>query len=208
LSANASKQANTNADTATAGTAATPDAGMIANGVSKPGEYSGYSEAKYDSHELSSQYVPVRDGTQLAVDPYRPKDASGQVVGVALPVLWMHTPYNRRDFMGGLPGETYPGAAARAQLACGRAPRTTRAGALKCEPNARNTGDVMCARVRETWADDQTRYSAPRWTTIQTPLTWADATRRRCNRKGSRDQRPATSQGRWRDRIEKGRPAA
>jgi uncharacterized protein len=108
------KNSNSNADTATEGAAATPDAGgVVVNGVSKPGEYSGYSEAKYDSYELSSQYVAVRDGTKLAMDLYRPKDASGQVVDAALPVLWMHTPYNRRDFMGGLPGETYPGAAAR-----------------------------------------------------------------------------------------------
>jgi putative CocE/NonD family hydrolase len=87
--------------------------------VSRPGVYRGYSEAKYTSgYELSSQYVAVRDGTKLAVDLYRPKDAGGKVVETPLPVLWMHTPYNRRYFSSattprGLTGETYPGAAAR-----------------------------------------------------------------------------------------------
>jgi uncharacterized protein len=63
--------------------------------------------------------VPVRDGTLLAVDLYRPKDTSGKVVSTPLPVLWMHSPYNRRYFAAtpttpmGLSGERYPGAAAR-----------------------------------------------------------------------------------------------
>lgn len=85
--------------------------------VSKPGEYSGYGDKKYNGFELSSLYVPMRDGTKLAVDLYRPKDASGKVTEDKLPVLWMHTPYNRRFFAStagaGLPGEVYPGAAAR-----------------------------------------------------------------------------------------------
>ena len=87
--------------------------------VSRPGVYRGYSEAKYKfGYHLSSQYVAVRDGTKLAVDLYRPKDADGRVVETPLPVLWMHTPYNRRYFgytntPRGLTGETYPGAAVR-----------------------------------------------------------------------------------------------
>jgi putative CocE/NonD family hydrolase len=86
--------------------------------VSKPGEYSGFGEKIYSGYELSSQYVAVRDGTKLAVDLYRPKDSSGKVVETKLPVLLMHTPYNRRYFTSattgmGLSGETYPGAAAR-----------------------------------------------------------------------------------------------
>ena len=85
--------------------------------VSKPGEYSGYGDKLYKGYELSSQYVAVRDGTKLAVDLYRPKGSDGKVTEDKLPVLWMHTPYNRRTFASasgsGLAGETYPGAAAR-----------------------------------------------------------------------------------------------
>src|SRR5262245_56421922 len=66
--------------------------------VSKPGEYKGYSEKKYKEFALSSEYVAVRDGTKLAVDLYRPKKDDGSVVADPLPVLWMHTPYNRRYF--------------------------------------------------------------------------------------------------------------
>ena len=87
--------------------------------ISKPGVYEGYSPRIYQGYELSSRYVQVRDGTQLAVDLYRPKDAGGKVVDKPLPVLWMHSPYNRRYFQAtpttpmGLSGERYPGAAAR-----------------------------------------------------------------------------------------------
>src|SRR4051812_4683473 len=49
--------------------------------VSKPGEYKGYSKAIYkNGYQLSSEYVAVSDGTKLAVDLYRPKDAGGKVV--------------------------------------------------------------------------------------------------------------------------------
>ena len=40
--------------------------------VSRPGVYSGYSEARYDGWVKSSQYVTVKDGTRLAVDIFRP----------------------------------------------------------------------------------------------------------------------------------------
>jgi len=102
-----------------AGVGGAAGAGTAYTGVSKPGEYSRFAEPVYaDEYELSSQYVPVRDGTKLAVDLYRPKSADGSVVTTPLPVVWMHTPYNRRVFMqtptvSGLPGEAYPGAAAQ-----------------------------------------------------------------------------------------------
>ncbi|MBN1654868.1 MAG: CocE/NonD family hydrolase [Deltaproteobacteria bacterium] len=92
--------------------------GPAATKVSKPGEYNGYSEAIYsDEYELTSQYVTVSDGTRLALDLYRPKDkTTGEVITDKLPVLWMHTPYNRRNFdYGGntiLTGIGYPGSAA------------------------------------------------------------------------------------------------
>lgn len=85
--------------------------------VSEPGRYEGYSAPLFGSYRVSSQYVAVRDGTQLAMDLYRPVHPDGQVVEEPLPVLWMHTPYSRRTplFLTGplSMGEIYPGSAAR-----------------------------------------------------------------------------------------------
>ncbi len=81
--------------------------------VSEPGRYEGYSEARYPDHQRSSFYVEVRDGTRLAMDLFRPVDEDGQRVETPLPVLWMHTPYNRRTFTTGPTAETYPGFALR-----------------------------------------------------------------------------------------------
>ncbi len=85
--------------------------------VSKPGQYSGYGEKMYDGYDLSSQYVPMRDGVKLAIDLYRPKEKGGAVTETKLPVLWMHSPYNRRTFSSaggsGHAGLYYPGAAAK-----------------------------------------------------------------------------------------------
>ncbi|WP_375325215.1 CocE/NonD family hydrolase [Flagellimonas sp. GZD32] len=66
--------------------------------LSKPGEYKGYSEPIYaDDHNLTSQYIEMRDGVKIAIDIYRPKDKNtGEVIKDPLPVIWMHTPYNRR----------------------------------------------------------------------------------------------------------------
>lgn len=79
---------------------------------SYPGHYQGYSEEKYNGYELSSRYIPMRDGTQIAIDVFRPTD-DGNVVRDPLPVLWMHTPYHRRHYAGGLTAENYPGKALR-----------------------------------------------------------------------------------------------
>jgi predicted acyl esterase len=78
--------------------------------ISKPGEYSGYSAATYDGHQLMSQYVAVRDGTRLAVDVFLPT-RDGKVSTGKLPVVWMHTPYNRRTTGNGLTAANYPGKA-------------------------------------------------------------------------------------------------
>jgi uncharacterized protein len=89
-----------------------------ASRLSSPGKYAGYSEAIYaKEYEITSQYVQVRDGTKLAVDLYRPKDkATGKVIDTPLPVIWMHTPYNRR-YNNNKPEtptvENYPGTAGR-----------------------------------------------------------------------------------------------
>ena len=62
---------------------------------SSPGLYAGYSEAGYDGYERHSVYVPVSDGTQLAVDYYIPtKD--GAPASEPLPVVFTYTPYGRR----------------------------------------------------------------------------------------------------------------
>jgi uncharacterized protein len=96
---------------ATAGSAATDMAGGAR--ISKPGQYSGFSQSTYAAYVRSSQYVPVRDGTKLAIDVYRPKEASGEATTKPLPVVWMHTPYNRRTYLGGIAAETFPGHALR-----------------------------------------------------------------------------------------------
>src|ERR1044071_2118538 len=78
--------------------------------VSKPGNYSGYTSARYDGYQLTSRYVPVRDGTRLAVDVFLPTQGGKPVAG-KLPVVWMHTPYNRRTTNDGLTAANYPGKA-------------------------------------------------------------------------------------------------
>jgi predicted acyl esterase len=77
---------------------------------SSPGKYSGYSDPVYDGHRMTSQYVAVRDGTRLAIDIFRPTRA-GALATEKLPVLWMHTPYNRREYRNGLTAANYPGKA-------------------------------------------------------------------------------------------------
>ncbi len=66
----------------------------FAEKVSKPGEYSGYSEAVYDGWKRSSQYVAVTDGTRLAMDIFRPVE-NGELVTTPLPVIFIFTPYGR-----------------------------------------------------------------------------------------------------------------
>jgi predicted acyl esterase len=77
---------------------------------SKPGEYSGYAKERFDGYSMTSQYVSARDGTRLAIDIFRPTK-KGVVSNEKLPVLWMHTPYNRRNYRNGLTVENYPGKA-------------------------------------------------------------------------------------------------
>jgi putative CocE/NonD family hydrolase len=65
-------------------------------------------QANYDGHQRTSFYVAVRDGTRLAVDLFQPT-RNGVVSTEKLPVVWMHSPYNRRTYRGGIAAETYPG---------------------------------------------------------------------------------------------------
>ena len=53
------------------------------NKVSRPGQYSGYSEVLYSEIVRNSQYVPGLDGSKLAVDIYRPGE-HGQAVSQTL----------------------------------------------------------------------------------------------------------------------------
>ncbi len=77
--------------------------------ISEPGYYSGYAPARYDGYQRSSFYIPMRDGTKLAVDLFRPT-YNGVLAKRKLPVVWMYTPYNRRVGMNGEPSaSSYPG---------------------------------------------------------------------------------------------------
>lgn len=72
--------------------------GTEQNKVSKFGEYRGYSNREYDGFDRESKYVPVRDGTRLAVDIYRPtKD--GVRAEKKLPTLVWMTWYRRANLL-------------------------------------------------------------------------------------------------------------
>src|SRR4030042_2357463 len=62
--------------------------------VSSPGKYQGYSAPIYSEWVRSSQYIPARDGTKLAIDIYRPS-VGGTPISEPLPVIWTFTPYRR-----------------------------------------------------------------------------------------------------------------
>jgi predicted acyl esterase len=52
-------------------------------------------EAHYDSYARTSLYVPVRDGTKLALTLYRPA-LNGRAVATRHPVIFVFTPYRAR----------------------------------------------------------------------------------------------------------------
>lgn len=58
------------------------------------GCYRGYSTPLYDSFERQSVYVPVRDGTRLAVDIFRPV-RNGHVVDSPMPIVFSYSRYWR-----------------------------------------------------------------------------------------------------------------
>jgi putative CocE/NonD family hydrolase len=80
--------------------------------MSEPGSYAGFAAPAYDGYERTSFYVSVRDGTKLALDLFRPTEG-GQLADGPFPVVWMHTPYNRRTYGEGPAAEHYPGFALR-----------------------------------------------------------------------------------------------
>ncbi|MFC1864026.1 CocE/NonD family hydrolase, partial [Thermodesulfobacteriota bacterium] len=67
---------------------------MILNKVSKPGEYSGYSEKIYTEVIRASRYLYIR-GNNLAIDIYRPAK-KGIPVEEPYPAILMNTRYQRR----------------------------------------------------------------------------------------------------------------
>jgi putative CocE/NonD family hydrolase len=62
--------------------------------VSKFGQYRGYTKEIYFEWVRVSQYIPVRDGTLLAADIYRPA-IDGQPESRPLPLIWTHERYHR-----------------------------------------------------------------------------------------------------------------
>ena len=67
--------------------------------VSTLGRYEGYSYPEYNGWQREAHYVPVRDGTLLAVDIYRPT-YWGIPAQKRLPVLWSHERYYRATLDG------------------------------------------------------------------------------------------------------------
>jgi putative CocE/NonD family hydrolase len=65
--------------------------------ISRLGEYSGYSEPLYSEWVRTSEYVPVRDGTKLAVDVFRPA-VDGKPVAEPLPIVLTYERYHKARF--------------------------------------------------------------------------------------------------------------
>lgn len=68
--------------------------------ISAFGVYRGYSEPIYDGWMRFAQYVPVRDGTKIAIDIFRPT-LNGELVEDPLPVIWTHSRYHRASIIDG-----------------------------------------------------------------------------------------------------------
>ncbi|MCZ6598521.1 MAG: CocE/NonD family hydrolase [Planctomycetota bacterium] len=66
--------------------------------VCELGRYEGWTEERFDSYALSSEYV-VAGGQKLAVDVYRPA-IDGAATEEALPVLWTYSRYQRASMVG------------------------------------------------------------------------------------------------------------
>jgi predicted acyl esterase len=79
-----------------ASAAPTPPSTPTPDKVSAPGVYRGYSPELYAAWSRQAIYVPVRDGTRLAVTIWRPA-VDGKAVTARLPVLFAFTPYHARD---------------------------------------------------------------------------------------------------------------
>ncbi|MFM9899250.1 CocE/NonD family hydrolase [Sphingorhabdus sp.] len=69
---------------------------MLSARASSFGCYRGYTAPKYSEFVRSSFYVPVRDGTRLAVDVYRPA-INGKAADVRLPTVFTYSRYWRAE---------------------------------------------------------------------------------------------------------------
>ncbi len=65
--------------------------------ISSFGKYQGYSVPRYDGFKRESQYVPVRDGTRLAVDLFFPANDGVKAEG-KFPTLFWFTGYGRAKY--------------------------------------------------------------------------------------------------------------
>ncbi len=70
---------------------------MSTKKISVPGRYQGYSNVVADGYNKVAVYVPVRDGTKLALDIYRPTN-DGEYLDQPLPTVFVSTGY-RRSFI-------------------------------------------------------------------------------------------------------------
>ena len=68
--------------------------------ISRFGRYEGYSRGEYSGWKRISQYIPVRDGTLLAADIYRPIK-NDRVEDKPLPLIWSHERYHRARLQEG-----------------------------------------------------------------------------------------------------------
>lgn len=73
--------------------------GIAYSKVSSFGEYSGYSQERFDGWVRRSQYIEMPDGTKLAADILIPANG-GVATDEKLPVVWSHTPYHRNPTGG------------------------------------------------------------------------------------------------------------
>jgi len=79
--------------------------------ISRPFEYSGYTEPQWEGSERISEYVTMGDGTKIAVDVFLPQTYMGK--GEApdkFPVVFQYTPYHRTtmDMESGKVVTAYP----------------------------------------------------------------------------------------------------
>jgi putative CocE/NonD family hydrolase len=68
--------------------------------VSEFGRYEGFSESRYDGWIRESLYLPMRDGTKLALDVFRPT-SHGVAESNPLPVVWKAKRYLRATVKDG-----------------------------------------------------------------------------------------------------------
>ena len=133
--------------------------------ISSPGRYQGDAERLYDGWELTSRYVPVRDGTRLAVDIYQPAQ-DGEPASEPYPVLLATTPYRRAscDAEGQITrlAETYAGGIVE----------LTRYGYVVVVADLRGRGASFgISRARQDWQETWDIHDLIEWCAAQ---PWCD----------------------------------